>query len=103
MTGLLLPGGDVKSETKTKVEREHAPDTTMKEKAKGHGVLPQLRVISVKQSRKAARSGHYFVGSKPTADSWWTAVGALLHVESMSRSASTDIRERERRYIVRVV
>ena len=49
VTGLLLPGGDVKSETKTKTEREDAPDTTMKEKTKGKGVLPQLRVISVKQ------------------------------------------------------
>lgn len=48
VTGVLL-GGDVKSETKTKVDREHAPDTTMKEKTKGEGVLPQLRVISVKQ------------------------------------------------------
>lgn len=47
VTGVLL-SGDTKTETKTKVEREGAKDTTMKDKAKTENGMPQLRVTSVK-------------------------------------------------------
>lgn len=47
VTGVLL-SGDMKTKTKTTVEREHAPDTTMTEKTKTDDAMPQLRVISVK-------------------------------------------------------
>ena len=48
VTGMLIPGGDVKSETTTKTEREGAPDTKKKETVKAEGALPQFRVISMK-------------------------------------------------------
>jgi hypothetical protein len=48
VTGMLIPGGDTKTETKTKIEREDAPDTTIKEKSKSEGGMPQFRVISVR-------------------------------------------------------
>jgi len=48
VTGLMIPAGDSKTETKTKVEREGAPDTTTKETVKSENAMPQFRVISIK-------------------------------------------------------
>jgi len=49
VTGIMIPAGDSKTESRTKVEREGAPDTKIKEKSKSDNDRPQLRVISVKQ------------------------------------------------------
>ena len=48
VTGVMIPAGDSKTETTTKIEREGAPDTTIKEKTKTENAMPQFRVISVK-------------------------------------------------------
>ena len=48
VTGMMLPAGDVKSETRTKIEREHADDVKIKEKSKVDDAMPQFRVTSVK-------------------------------------------------------
>ena len=45
VTGIMIPEGETK--TKTKIEREHGPDTTIKEKSESN--RPHLRVISVKE------------------------------------------------------
>jgi hypothetical protein len=47
VTGVQI-SGDTKTETKTKVEREDAKDSTTKEKMKTSNALPQLRVTSIK-------------------------------------------------------
>jgi len=44
VTGLMVPEGETK--TKTKIEREHGPDTTIKEKTESD--RPHFRVLSVK-------------------------------------------------------
>jgi hypothetical protein len=48
VTGVMVPAGDSKVETKTKIERENAPDVKVKEKTKTENALPQFRVISIK-------------------------------------------------------
>src|SRR5262249_17962281 len=45
VTGMMIPAGEVK--TKTKIEREHGADTTIKEKTESD--RPHFRVISVKE------------------------------------------------------
>lgn len=47
VTGVLI-SGDVKTRTKTKIEREDAKDTTMRDKSKMENAMPQLRVVSFK-------------------------------------------------------
>jgi co-chaperonin GroES (HSP10) len=49
VTGMMVPAGDSKTETKTKIEREDAPDITIKEKTKSDDAMAQFRVISIKQ------------------------------------------------------
>ena len=49
ITGMMIPAGNTKTETTTKVERENAPDTKVKETTKSENAMPQFRVISVKQ------------------------------------------------------
>ena len=49
ITGVMIPAGDSKVETKTKVEREGAPDTTTKETVKSDNAMAQFKVVSVKQ------------------------------------------------------
>jgi len=49
VTGVVIPAGDSKTETRTKIEREGAPDTKIKEKTKSDNDRPQLRVVSVKE------------------------------------------------------
>jgi hypothetical protein len=53
VTGILIPAGNSKTETRTKIEREGSPDTKVKEKSKSDSDRPQLRVISVRQLQEA--------------------------------------------------
>ena len=48
VTGVMIPAGDSKTTTTTKVEREDAPDTKTKETVKTDNALPQFRVVSIK-------------------------------------------------------
>ena len=48
VTGMMIPAGDSKTTTTTKVERENAPDTKTKETVKTDNALPQFRVTSIK-------------------------------------------------------
>ena len=48
VTGTLVPAGDSKTETKTTIEREDAPDTTVKEKTKTDNAIPRFNVTSIK-------------------------------------------------------
>jgi hypothetical protein len=48
VTGTLIPAGDTKTETKTKIEREDAKDTTIKQTTKTDNARPQFRVTSIK-------------------------------------------------------
>lgn len=49
VTGMLIPAGETKVKTKTKIDREDAKDTTIREKTKIDADQPHFRVISVKQ------------------------------------------------------
>ena len=48
VTGMLIPAGDSKTTTTTKVERENAPDSKSKETVKTDNAYPQFHVLSVK-------------------------------------------------------
>jgi hypothetical protein len=48
VTGTLIPAGDSKTQTKTKIDREDAPDSTVKETTKRDNATPQFRVTSIK-------------------------------------------------------
>jgi hypothetical protein len=48
VTGMMIPAGESKTTTETKVEREDAPDTKSKESVKTNNPLPQFRVTSIK-------------------------------------------------------
>jgi len=48
VTGVMIPAGDVKTETKTKIDREDAKDTTIKEHSKADNAHPQFRVTAIK-------------------------------------------------------
>jgi hypothetical protein len=48
VTGTLVPAGDSKTQTKTTIEREGAPDTTVKEKTKADNAMPRFTVTSIK-------------------------------------------------------
>jgi cytochrome c-type biogenesis protein CcmE len=49
VTGMMIPAGDSKTTTTTKVEREDAPDSKTKETVKSDNALPQFRVTSIKK------------------------------------------------------
>jgi hypothetical protein len=49
VTGTLIPGGDIKTETRTKVDRDNAKDTETRERVTTRNAPPQFRVTSVKQ------------------------------------------------------
>jgi len=49
VTGMLIPAGESKMTTKTKIDREDAKDTKIKETTKIDADQPHFRVISVKQ------------------------------------------------------
>lgn len=48
VTGVMIPPGESKTESKTKIEREHGKDVTVKSKSKSDSDHPQFKVISVK-------------------------------------------------------
>lgn len=48
VTGMLIPAGESKTETKTKIEREGAPDTNIREKTKSDRAMPQFQVTSIR-------------------------------------------------------
>ena len=48
VTGVLIPAGRVKSETKTSVDREHGKDVTTREKTESDAPMPQFKVTSIK-------------------------------------------------------
>ena len=48
VTGVMIPAGDSKTTTTTKIEREDAPDTKTKETVKTDNAVPQFRVTSIK-------------------------------------------------------
>lgn len=47
VTGVMM-SADSKVETKTKIDNDKGPDTTVKETTKTEGGMPQFRVVSVK-------------------------------------------------------
>jgi hypothetical protein len=55
VTGMMIPAGDSKTTTETKVEREGAPDTKSKETVKSDNALPQFRVASIKDTNEACQ------------------------------------------------
>ena len=48
VTGMLIPGGDIKTETTTKIDRKDAKDTEIKERTETKNSLPQFQVTSIK-------------------------------------------------------
>jgi hypothetical protein len=48
VTGTLIPGGDVKSETETHVDRDDAKDTKSRTRTETKNAMPQFRVTSIK-------------------------------------------------------
>jgi hypothetical protein len=50
VTGMMVPAGDSKTESKTKIEREGADDTTVKEKTEADNALPRFSVTSIKDT-----------------------------------------------------
>ncbi len=49
VTGLLIPAGVSKTESKTKIETESGKDSTIRERSKTNSDLPQFHVMSVRQ------------------------------------------------------
>jgi hypothetical protein len=49
VTGQLIPAGNVKTETTTRVDRDDAKDTKTRERVETKNSMPQFRVTSVKQ------------------------------------------------------
>ena len=52
VTGMMIPAGESKTTTETKVEREDAPDSKSKETVKTNAPLPQFRVTSIKDTNE---------------------------------------------------
>jgi hypothetical protein len=48
VTGMLSPGGNTRTETRTRTEREDAPDTKTRERVETRNATPEFRVISIK-------------------------------------------------------
>lgn len=49
VTGMLIPGGNTRTETTTRTDREDAPDTKTRERVETKNAMPQFRVTSIKQ------------------------------------------------------
>ena len=49
VTGTLVPGGDSRSETTTKTDREDGPDTKTRSKVETKNATPEFRVTSIKK------------------------------------------------------
>jgi hypothetical protein len=48
VTGTMIPGGDTKSETTTRTEREDAKDTKTRTRVDSKNAMPQFKVTSIK-------------------------------------------------------
>jgi hypothetical protein len=48
VTGMLIPGGDTRTETTTRTEREDAPDTKTRTRTETTNAMPEFRVTSIK-------------------------------------------------------
>ena len=48
VTGMMVPEGESKTTTTTKVDRDNGPDTKTKETVKREGDMAQFRVMSIK-------------------------------------------------------
>jgi hypothetical protein len=48
VTGMLVPAGESRTETRTRVEREDGDDTKTRERVETKNSMPQFRVISIK-------------------------------------------------------
>ena len=48
VTGMLIPGGNSRTETTTRVDREDAPDSRTRERVETRNAAPQFRVTSIK-------------------------------------------------------
>ena len=55
VTGMMIPAGESKTKTETKIEREDAPDTKSKETVKSNNPMPQFRVTSVKDLNESCQ------------------------------------------------
>ena len=55
VTGMMIPAGESKTTTETKVDREDAPDTKTKETVKTDNPLPQFRVMSIKDTNESCQ------------------------------------------------
>jgi hypothetical protein len=49
VTGMLVPGGDTRTETTTKTERDDAPDTKSRTRTETKNAMPEFKVTSIKQ------------------------------------------------------
>ena len=48
VTGMLIPGGNTRTETTTRTDREDAPDTKTRERSETRNSMPEFRVTSIK-------------------------------------------------------
>ena len=48
VTGMLIPGGNTRTETTTRTEREDAPDTKTRERVETRNAMPEFRVTAIK-------------------------------------------------------
>jgi hypothetical protein len=48
VTGTLIPGGDSRTETTTRTEREDAPDSKSRTRVESKNAMPEFRVTSIK-------------------------------------------------------
>jgi hypothetical protein len=48
VTGTMIPAGDIKTKTTTKIDRDDAKDTTVKEKTKADNAMASFRVTAIK-------------------------------------------------------
>ena len=48
VTGMMVPGGNIKSETTTKTDREDAKDTKSRTRTETKNAMPQFQVTSIK-------------------------------------------------------
>jgi hypothetical protein len=48
VTGMMIPGGNTRTETTTRTEREDAPDTKTRERVETKNAMPQFRVTAIK-------------------------------------------------------
>ena len=49
VTGMLVPGGNTRTETTTKTDREDSPDTKSRTRTETKNAMPEFKVTSIKQ------------------------------------------------------